>query len=1342
MVGSKRKSGRGTTRRKPSGRDPSPRTRTIVGAKSSNRCAFPDCPELIVKKRSNGEDYLAAELCHIHGNRPGAARHDPNLSPAEVNAPANLLFLCRNHHEEVDEDEDRYTPSRLREMKADHERYDSAAAQEHLAALLTIAVENDLRVLRHARFFQDFDSTKFCLEFSSRIQGEHSHARPEARTRALAWCARMLTAGHLEEAGACLRLAEDLAAGRAVPVEVRIARAVLHASQADLPGALQILRSLASPAATEAGLALLNRYETPAVALSWLRDNERTHAPLDSDGRLLHLLSLLHAGQWNQVDPALEHIGDADYENTPALHYAVGVAIVALEAPEDLRYEVAAAMPLSALNFPLSSTPAALSKLRLAGQHFEAAAAAAEGFSLRETAAVARDYALWLRLRDPTGAVGAKTHLADAVTKLPENLRLLPMAIQCDVPLDMALAERAIDERLSSPDAKLGADAASARLALAFTMDPRDAAKYLARHTGALSPYIDRTQITVHRAELLMLASEYDEARELVEALRSTDLPRPELERLQSLLRYSKAENVEELTAHYERTGATKDLGRVVLEMQRRGEWEGVRKYGGRLFGRTGSLEDAERLGTALITLGKDDELAAFLQDNAELVDGSETLRKIRCWHLFNVGRVRECGELLKALAGRHSDPNVDSLRFNLAVVTGDWTAIATLVAEGFEDRERKEVDDLVQLAHRSLYFDLPYTRELVREVAERGERDAHALAAAYRLGVAANMEDDPRLARWLQDSIVRSDGEGPMTSVSLPELVGRAAEWNERIAMVSEHLRKGEIPTCLAGEALNVPLVDFFLRAAIENRKLEDGARRGVVVAYSGVRGRTDIADTRRVALGPTALMTLSLLDELRGALDRMEEVLVPHGTMAWLFRERERLRFHQPSRIGDAERVVELEGEGVLEVVGRGVLGDSGGDGAVGEDLASLLAAIEGGGEACSAVVVSNPVERLVGDTVRPVDLSRHYGTLLSPNGVVRALAAFGEITQDERDDALRTLPAKGTAWPREPTPERGSVLYLDGLTLGRFLNLRIRSVGVLRRLQRAGFRLRVSEHSMEWHRGLLRHRDTSREIGDHVEAIRSALRSGIQSGKVRLGPLWRRGPQEEKEVYRHPEMDLVRLAARCSAVMTDDRCLNRMKNIEDDGREIPVWTTWDWLRGDAGDGANRGAPGHHFATTLREAGYLFVPVPSAELSGELQEARMVGGRLEETAVLRGIRGAFALVRESGCLRWPDESPWLLSVVEACAEAVEGVWRLRSEPEDALARADWVNDLLSADDWKLLEPAGAAPGDTRGLVITYARALREATIRMPGDRRLEFSEWAESRVVAPWAERRKRTA
>jgi hypothetical protein len=67
------------------------------------------------------EGTLVGEICHIKGQKLGAARYDPEQAPAERHAYENLILLCSPHHTVIDDDEEAYTVDRLRKMKSDHE---------------------------------------------------------------------------------------------------------------------------------------------------------------------------------------------------------------------------------------------------------------------------------------------------------------------------------------------------------------------------------------------------------------------------------------------------------------------------------------------------------------------------------------------------------------------------------------------------------------------------------------------------------------------------------------------------------------------------------------------------------------------------------------------------------------------------------------------------------------------------------------------------------------------------------------------------------------------------------------------------------------------------------------------------------------------------------------------------------------------------------------------------------------------------------------------------------------------------------------------------------------------
>ena len=85
--------------------------------RSYNCCAMPGCGAELCKK----DGTLIGEICHIEGIKPGSARYNPNLSEEKVNDTSNLILLCRNHHKEIDQNPEKYTVEKLKQIKEAHE---------------------------------------------------------------------------------------------------------------------------------------------------------------------------------------------------------------------------------------------------------------------------------------------------------------------------------------------------------------------------------------------------------------------------------------------------------------------------------------------------------------------------------------------------------------------------------------------------------------------------------------------------------------------------------------------------------------------------------------------------------------------------------------------------------------------------------------------------------------------------------------------------------------------------------------------------------------------------------------------------------------------------------------------------------------------------------------------------------------------------------------------------------------------------------------------------------------------------------------------------------------------
>ena len=87
---------------------------------SRGLCAFPGCTARIVEVEGN----VMGEICHIKARQPTGARYDPAQTDEERFGFANLILLCRNHHERIDNQPGNYPVESLRKMKEDHERKD------------------------------------------------------------------------------------------------------------------------------------------------------------------------------------------------------------------------------------------------------------------------------------------------------------------------------------------------------------------------------------------------------------------------------------------------------------------------------------------------------------------------------------------------------------------------------------------------------------------------------------------------------------------------------------------------------------------------------------------------------------------------------------------------------------------------------------------------------------------------------------------------------------------------------------------------------------------------------------------------------------------------------------------------------------------------------------------------------------------------------------------------------------------------------------------------------------------------------------------------------------------
>ncbi|MFP8835702.1 HNH endonuclease signature motif containing protein [Hydrogenophaga sp. XSHU_21] len=96
---------------------PTPETIRRLFLLSGNQCAFPGCSHPIILE----DGTYVGEICHICAAEKGGERFDETQTNEGRRHFDNLMLMCRDHHV-LTNDEVHFTPNRMREMKAEHER--------------------------------------------------------------------------------------------------------------------------------------------------------------------------------------------------------------------------------------------------------------------------------------------------------------------------------------------------------------------------------------------------------------------------------------------------------------------------------------------------------------------------------------------------------------------------------------------------------------------------------------------------------------------------------------------------------------------------------------------------------------------------------------------------------------------------------------------------------------------------------------------------------------------------------------------------------------------------------------------------------------------------------------------------------------------------------------------------------------------------------------------------------------------------------------------------------------------------------------------------------------------
>ena len=1189
-------------------------------------------------------------------------------------------------------------------------------------------IKDELYKLRKARFFADFDRIDFSLALARKlIEGELSGGTDSVRSQALAWCVRTLSrTEELDKAEKYLEYAKKLGTCQ----EIDIADAFISSQKGDRKAALSSLANIDSPMSRSAAFMIIANHDGSQGAIDWLKTVNIDATDLDPDGKHLLLGCQFELADWEAAQKSLDALTDDDLRDAPVLHHMIAITHLLKAVPAELRAIVCDLPPFEAKEFPLDSGSAGIEARRLAHRSFIDAAEAARQLGCPLAERIDDEYALWLELTDPDKCAEGKKRLESKLRDPKPDLCLVRFGLQFGIKLDNKLVEQEIERQIAL-NGEITFDAALARFALASRQKPpEDALNYIAQHYDQLVGHIGKKMILSLQIELFSQTGQLEKANECLNILLEEGLIEAEEGRLRGIIaKIEGTDSIEALKEQFKKTDSLIDLANLIGELEAREYWEDLCEYSEILFEKTRALHDAERFAHVLHKIQKNERLTEFLESNKTLMVQSNKLQMLYCWALYLKGEFLKARSELAKLGDDWNNENYRTLHINLAISLGDWRALLAFVVKECNEKDKRSAQELIITSQLALHLDsTDYAKELIFAAAEKGKADANVLGTAYFLAAKAGWEDQ-KTVQWMYKAVALSGDDGPIWQISLKEIWGQKQEWERRESEIWDKLSRGELPMFLAAHSLNKSLSDLMLFPALANPREGDPRRRGNIPAYSGQRQSLSLDTSMQIGIDATALLTLSFLDLLDEALDAFDTVHIPHSTLGWLFDEKQRIAFHQPSRIRDAHQIRDLLATGALEKFSPSTVSDSDLSEQVGEELALFIAEAEKGrleDDSQHIVVQPSPVHRVSSLMQEEADLTAYATVLSSCQSIVDKLR--GQITTREEQNARAYLKLHEKPWPNQPEIFDGAILYLDDLAVNYFLHL-----GILEKLQAAGFKAIISPTKQSETNQLISYESISGEAKNVIERIRSAVNSRIESQKIKVGGLTGVAPSVEQPISEHPTATLFHLAKFYDAIVTDDRFLNQHANFNGGDTSKHIFSTLDIIDLLVSTGSKTNEERMEYRTRLRQAGYIFVPVREDELVHYLNASTVEEGKVIETAELKAIQENLLCIRMRPWLQLPKEAYWLNTLLMVFIRVMKDLWKPDANFSDARVRSNWIMAQIDIRGWA--HSFGKEHGNN---IINTGRGAYILLILIPPDDvpqqvKDEYWNWVEETVLTP---------
>ena len=1166
----------------------------------------------------------------------------------------------------------------------------------------------------------------------AKIQNEGSLSRAPVSDKAEVyyWAARILA---LDEKKASQAKSYLYSYKNALPHydthKVTYIEAWLHEAEGHTQDAIAILSDLNTPDARTSLLSLLANRDGNAAALAWLAENKPYAETLLSPAGWRNAAGMMaEEGRWQEGIDLLKNLSEEVFVSFPDLFFVKGLLHASFLLPKPTRPKL---LQLFSVNFEAEAQEGedATNHRRQSIKAFRRAHELLLTLEAEERARGCEYHLMWIRLTDPQERDAARLELTENMKDGEYASFMLNIALNFNATFDPEPLKRYLRRRKREGRQEPQEHIAQFLLTRHFGT-PNDVLEYLEKEETTLKEIILPEPLAATKIDALVKSERIADAEKELE--RCVDIFSPDdFERQRLMIADRKGEELKQLEALYKRTSEYQDLANLVRYLEHTQQWTSLLPYARKRLETHKAMVCLRTLIQAMQQTGAPDEdIVACLDEHQDLViphtpEGDELLF-YRGLALFGLGRFSEAGEIAEDIAENSHNPNALSLEINIALRTGQWEHFTAIIDREFPRLEEFSPQLLLQMASVVADWDQGRAMEIINIATEKEPGNGEVQANAYWLATQIGRDIDA--TTWLQRTMnLAQEGKGPVQRVTLRELVEKMPSYAEQRREWEQQYLTGEIGLHQAAIFLNVPLTHILVGGLLGNEKETDPRRRTVIPIRYGGRSLVQLSKIRSIALDLSSLLLLESLEVLSETFTTLERVYLSPRLMDVLFIEHRQVRFHQPSRVEKARRILKLIDDEVIKLLPE-VRPPEALVTEVGEEMACLLHMAQTNS---GRVLSTLPMHKAESLGEEDADL-REFGPLvLKATQFLPYMERYISLEVYARARSYLTLvdhgePLGGNDWEQGP-------LYVSNLAL-TYLD----TAEILQHLHRLDREIFVANSVKAEAKGLIDATDYGDEIAGILDRLRRRIRDGVQSGKIIFLP--ESGDRENREVFLplNALQDLIGTTGYVEAVCLDDRVFGKHAHVTDQhNRNVPIVGSVDVLEYLSERGAITEEKKRTCEFRLRKGGFTFLPLDIDGILAALR-ASVDGAQTQfaENGELAAIRENLQRIRSMKLLRVPEEMEWLSQVYNVARQMLDKIWGDSTiEIRMAEKMSDWIFDVFAPLPTAWVESVVLAEKEnitelTKSTLLVF---IDGSIILADTERRQAFATWVDQRLIGP---------